>query len=370
MRDIRDDIARWFAEGSSVALAQVVAAWGSAPRVPGSLMAISSKGQVAGSVSGGCLEGAVMQAAHECLETGTAVLEKFHATTRQAREVGLSCGGSVEVLLSRLDKAVFEDECRLLEAGSEYLRVTACGGSGTIPQGSCFLVTPAPQDAGPVPATAQGHMPRGDGAQRLVERCRAFPATQRTGLFEEGGTGYFFSRQTPRPKLVCIGGVHIAIHLTRFAKALGYHTAVIDPRRVFPTKERFPSVDELVHAWPQEALAEVGLDSASALCALTHDPKIDVPALQIALDSPAFYIGSLGSGKTQLSRYSQLLKAGYDEGALSRIFGPIGLDIASKEPSEIALSIIAEITAVKNGSATPTSTMPQAAQKARNAPKA
>ena len=179
----------------------------------------------------------------------------------------------------------------------------------------------------------------------------------------DAGT-FFYARTNPQPVLVCVGSVHISIHLTRMAKMLGYRTVVIDPRGAFATKERFPFVDELVHAWPQEAFRALRLNESTALCALTHDPKIDVPALAAALDSPAFYIGSLGRFTTQLSRYRQLARLGYDDAAVARVFGPIGLDLKGRSPAEIALSIMAEITAVRHGGSFPSSTMLASARRA------
>ena len=180
--------------------------------------------------------------------------------------------------------------------------------------------------------------------------CACAP-TQDAGLVQTGGGAFFFARANPQPQLVCVGSVHISIHLTRMAKMLGYRTVVVDPRGAFATEERFPFVDELVHAWPQEAFKTLRLTSSTALCALTHDPKIDVPALAAALDSPAFYIGSLGRYTTQLSRYRQLVCEGYDDEAIGRVYGPIGLDLKGREPAEIALSVMAEITAVRHGGA-------------------
>lgn len=181
----------------------------------------------------------------------------------------------------------------------------------------------------------------------------------------EGGIDWFFARVRPAPQLVCIGGVHIAMRLAEIAHVMGFRTVVVDPRRVFATGERFPGVDELVHAWPQEAFAEDGpvrLTANTAVCALTHDPKIDVPALQAALASPAFYIGSLGRSTTQLSRCRQLAGEGCPDEQIARIYGPIGLDLRGREPAEIALSIMAEICAVRHGSPYELSTMLETAR--------
>lgn len=355
MREIRDDIARWFNEGSQVALAQVIKTWGSSPRPAGSLMAISSAGQIAGSVSGGCIEGDVVQLALDCLDTNSAQREAYHASTDVAQSHGLSCGGEVEVFVSPLSQSVFEEECHLLDLDCEYLRLSVVSSQDEQAVGVVTFKTTETTDKTNSPKTTA-----------LSKMLCEIPKSQQTGVLVDDGTEFFFSRKTPNPLLVCIGGVHIAIYLTQLAKSLGYRTIVIDPRRIFSTPERFPFVDELMHEWPQKAFETIKLNAASAVCALTHDPKIDVPALSYALESPAFYIGSLGRYTTQLSRYTELRKRGYNDSEISRVFGPIGLDLGSKNPLEIALAIMAEITAVKNGCVQQGSTkMLSSAQQAR-----
>lgn len=403
MRDVRNDVQRWFSAGKAVALAQVVKTWGSSPRACGSVMAVNEDGGIAGSVSGGCIEGSVVQTALDCLGGMPARLEKFHASTARAQEVGLSCGGNVEVLVGALDRTLFEVECGELDADRAYVRVclmeaagAAADGRGTdvadgrdasararqAAPGTCLLLVSAASPAAMGRAGLRPHpVPGQDGWRLLAPReaeealssgtlaevaaqVLAVPATEVAGHVRHAAGDFFFCRTNPLPKLVCVGGVHVSIHLTRMAKMLGYHTVVIDPRGAFATGERFPFVDQLVHAWPQEAFKSVVLDEATALCALTHDPKIDVPALAAALDSPAFYIGSLGRHTTQLSRYRQLVCEGYGDDAIARVFGPIGLDLKGREPAEIALAIMSEITAVRYGGSFPMATMLQSARRA------
>ena len=418
MREIRHDIERWFNEGHGVALAQVIKTWGSSPRVAGSLLAVSDDARLAGSVSGGCIEGAVAQSALTCLEDSAGTVEMFHASTQRAQEVGLSCGGNVDVLVAPLDRALFEVENALVEADREYLRVTlaavkepSAGGEGTSPAdvasgaslqvagaadaravGTSFLVAfsldaeAALEAAGArydvahlsladvpgdsaccVIADRAALAARGLSAAELLRAAAdalARPRTAGTGQVECAGHTWFYARCAAMPQLVCIGGTHVSIHLAQMAKMLGYRTVVIDPRGVFATDERFPFVDELVHEWPQEAFEHIELTPQTALCALTHDPKIDVPALARALESRAFYIGSLGRTTTQLSRYEELSALGYPDEAIARISGPIGLDLKGREPAEIALSIMAEITAVRYGASLTTTTMLSSAHKA------
>lgn len=383
MREIRYDVARWFGAGCDVALAQVTKTWGSSPRAPGSVMAVSDRGGIAGSVSGGCIEGSVIQAALDCLEgVRDASLERFHASTARAQEVGLSCGGNIEVLVARLDRALFEAECAELDAERPYVRVSfvePADGDGT--GASFLLVSPdaaaaegrvglrafaAPGCEGwrvVAPREAEERLGRAVLAEAARDVCACAP-TEGAGLVRTSAGTFFFARTNPQPQLVCVGSVHISIHLTRMAKMLGYRTVVIDPRGAFATEERFPFVDELVHAWPQEAFKTLRLTASTALCALTHDPKIDVPALAAALDSPTFYIGSLGRYTTQLARYRQLVCEGYDDEAVGRVYGPIGLDLKGREPAEIALSVMAEITAVRHGATFPMSTMLASARRA------
>lgn len=410
MREIAPDIARWFDEGHAVALAQVIKTWGSSPRVAGSVMAVSDDARLAGSVSGGCIEGAVARGALDCLVAGSGTVEEFHASTRRAQEVGLSCGGNVDVLVAPLDRALFEMEAALIEADREYVRVGLVGtdaageeGVASVVPGTLafsrksgvglsFLVAfsldaeVALEAAGrradlsslrlvDVPGDSaccviiddesfEGAGVSEDGLAMAAAEILALPRTVATGQVVHADRRWFFARCSAKPQLVCIGGTHVSIHLAQMAKMLGYRTVVIDPRGVFATEERFPFVDELVHEWPQEAFGHIELTSQTALCALTHDPKIDVPALARALESPAFYIGSLGRSTTQLSRYQELAALGYPDEVIGRVFGPIGLDLRGREPAEIALSIMAEITAVRHGAPCAMSTMVGSARKA------
>ena len=400
MREVASDVRRWFNEGHAVALAQVTKTWGSSPRVPGSVMAITDDGRLAGSVSGGCIEGAVAQVAMECAGSRLSSLEKFHASTRRAQEVGLSCGGNIEVFVGDLPRALFALEEALIRADAAYTRMTAV--EAVFP-GDC-IDDPSQDDAAireggmnalgtmaiaadaDVLAAAIASLPPAVAAEVALARragvavaavgetdslldvagaVAARPVSEDAGHVIEDGVDWFFARVRPAPQLVCIGGVHIAMRLAEIAHVMGFRTVVVDPRRVFATGERFPGVDELVHAWPQEAFAEDGpvrLTANTAVCALTHDPKIDVPALQAALASPAFYIGSLGRSTTQLSRYRQLAQEGCSDEDIARIYGPIGLDLRGREPAEIALSVMAEICAVRHGSPYELSTMLETAR--------
>lgn len=386
MREIHDKVSRWLTENNAVACAQVIKTWGSSPRVVGSVMAVNTDMSMLGSVSGGCIEGNVVQAALECLDTGLGRIEKFHASTKAAHEVGLSCGGDIDILIAKIEAALFAIESEELDAGRSYAQVSLADESFPHLMGRSFLIVsrkaslPDEHDkklhSFCVPERPQWQMiiPSDLLQEKDIEKdallkcaqavCASFTTIQ-SGCLQQEGLTYFCRKVTPMPTLVCVGGVHISMHLTRIAKTLGYRTVVIDPRGIFSTSERFPSVDELIHAWPQEAFETVELHGSTALCALTHDPKIDVPALAQALDSDAFYIGSLGRTTTQWARYKQLQEIGYSDEKIQRIYGPIGLDLKGKEPAEIALAIMAEITAVRYGACVPTLTMAESAHRAK-----
>lgn len=393
MREISQEIAKWIEEGERVALAQVTQTWGSSPRRPGSLMAVAADGRLAGSVSGGCIEGSIAQTVLECLDTGRRSTERFRAGDTDAQSVGLSCGGSADILVSPLEPALFWAEYELLAADREYMRITFAKGPMegedipvSVPEKRAgdFLISsqrPGPNSAdalhiqkflsGPYCciAAVREEMAEGTGGDELRKRV-AQEAVRRsadapTGYVQLEGCSFFYSHIVPRPKLVCIGAVHISIHLVQMAKQLGYQTIIIDPRGFFSVPERFPFADSVMKAWPQEALREIKLDSSTAVCALSHDPKLDIPALEAALASPAFYIGVLGKKITQLSRYLELKENGFEDEEIKRIYGPIGLNLGGREPSEIALSIMSQITMIRFGGKLPFCTMLEAAQEER-----
>lgn len=404
MREIVESVNRWFDEGCEVALACVVRTWGSSPRPAGSLMAISSDGRIAGSVSGGCIEGAVVQSALAAMEGGSWSVEQFHADTARAQEVGLSCGGNVDVAVMPYVRDMGRLERALLEADRTYLRVTVLpSASGDSASGSAALASGAAErgDAAPTIGDAVGSflvVPTAFAGDELVSRealvlpvpdegdwaVVAFDGAQvaapdanflqkiasevvslsegcDVGTLTREGASLFFQRVKGRPTVVCVGGTHVAVHLAALARVLGYRTVVVDPRGIFAGAERFEGADELVRAWPQAYFAEHPLHEGCAVCALTHDPKIDVPAVAAALDSDAFYIGSLGRITTQKARCDALRELGYADAEISRVFGPIGLDLAGREPAEIALSVMAEITAVRHRANFESSTMLESA---------
>ncbi len=320
---------RWTDEGRRVALATVTRTWGSAPRRAGSHMAVAGSGDFAGSVSGGCIEGAVIQAAMEVIESGVPRAMEFGITNEMAWEVGLACGGRIQIFVERVssgDGAGVALLRRVREAQGEGRDVLL---ATRLADGRRFLM-----EAGETANALGVAAPEVDAALRSAESRLA-----------ETPDGPVFLRPYARPPhLVIVGAVHIAQALVPMAVAAGFRATVVDPREGFATEGRFPG-STLVREWPDRAMARLKLDHRSAVAALTHDPKIDDPALLSALASDAFYVGALGSRKTQAARRERLAAAGCSAAALDRVRGPIGLSIGAKTPGEIALAALAEVVA-------------------------
>lgn len=332
MKEVMDEISRWLAEKQAVALATVVQTWGSAPRKVGAKMAMTADGRIAGSVSGGCVEGAVFEDGTQSLETSRPKLLHFGVADETAWDVGLACGGTIEVFVERLEPAVYQFIQNLMQKGEAGAAVTVIHGPEEM-LGRKLAVSRTGEQLGTL------------GSAELDSQAMAAEAAlvqpQRVQLTDE--VEVFIDTVRPAPTLIMVGGVHIAIALTSYAKTLGYRTIVIDPRRAFGSDERFPHVDKLIQAWPEKAFAEVAITRETAVALLTHDPKIDDPALKVILKAQPFYIGALGSRKTHAKRIDRLKGYGFSEEDYGRIHGPIGLNIGAQTPEEIALAIMAEI---------------------------
>jgi xanthine dehydrogenase accessory factor len=288
-------------------------------------------------VSGGCVEAAVVEAGLEVLVTGKPRLLHFGVSDETAWGVGLACGGKIEVFMKTLEPESYREIKKRLDEGRPIASVTVIEG----PSAGRELVV---DEVG----AAVGQL--GEGLEKeAITEARAALATGLSRRYRVQDTELFLDVMAPPPTLIVVGGVHIAIALTALAKTLGYRTVIVDPRAVFGSKERFPHADLLMTDWPAEALSSIGLHRSTAVAALTHDPKLDDAALGCALRSQAFYVGALGSRKTQERRRKRLLEGGLSEEQLDRLCAPIGLDIGSRTPEEIALSIMAQIVAAKNG---------------------
>jgi xanthine dehydrogenase accessory factor len=342
MREVLSEIEVWRKAGQPVALATVIETWGSAPRAAGAKMAMTSDGRIAGSVSGGCVEGAVFEAGREALASGRPRLLHFGVTDDRAWEVGLACGGKIEVFVEPLDEKTFEPLARALAAERACALTTVVRGPEEL-LGRKRLRLPDGSSAGSL-----GRELETAGEEAAAEALRAGRSRR---VEAPGGTELFVEALLPSPTLIVVGGVHIAIALTDLARAMGYRTIVVDPRQAFGNEQRFPNVDRILSAWPDEGLRQAGLHSAAAVAVLTHDPKLDDPALREALASDAFYVGALGSQRTQEKRRRRLLEAGVTQEQLSRLHAPIGLPLGGRTPEEIALSVMAQIVAVRNRAA-------------------
>lgn len=344
MHDILSDTSNWIDSAEPVVLATVVHTWGSSPREAGAQMAFTPGGKVTGSVSGGCVEGAVIQNGLQTLTTHQPELLRFGVADETAFEVGLACGGNIEILVRSLDPGLFHS----IKAEMDALRSFAIASLVDGPQeliGRELLVRESGESVGSL-GEALDPAARAASEQAILE---GQPKTISLETASGEQVRLFINTILPAPTLVMVGGVHIAVSLAAIAKAVGYHTIVVDPRRTFGSPERFPHVDRLIQTWPQEAFEQIQLTRSTCVAMLTHDPKIDDPALKIVLDSPVFYVGALGSRKTHQSRRQRLLAEGLSDDQLDRIQGPIGLDIGARTPEEIALSIMAEIVAVRRG---------------------
>jgi xanthine dehydrogenase accessory factor len=326
-----------------VGRAVVIQVWGSAPRPEGASLLATEDGRIAGSVSGGCVETAAAEEIQAAIRRGTPKRVGWGVTHERAWEMGLSCGGQIEVFV---EPSVSPEVLDAARRDSGSVVATVIGGAA--PLGAELLVNEdgTRRRVGELPPALVD--PVADAALAALARLESRVVTLETSA---GAVELFLEVFPRRPTLLVFGGVHIAMALTRMAKPLGFRTVVADGREAFLTRERFPDVDELILGWPEAVFQRVGLDQATCVCLLTHDPKFDEPAIQLALRSPACYVGAIGSRKTQKLRREQLAAAGFSEADIARLKGPIGLDIGGRTPEEIALAILAEITAVRYGRA-------------------
>jgi len=309
----------WLDQGKKTALATVIQTWGSAPRPVGAMLAISEAGEIAGSVSGGCVEGAVVVEAIDALKDGRVRLLEFGVSDDEAFAVGLACGGTIRIMVEPIGigQGMPAAMLRDLVTARQNRRAVALAVN-----------------------TRDWRRELSDGKtgshrDEILLRLRS----NKSG----GADDWFFAIHNPPLKMVVVGAVHIAQSLVPMAKMAGYDVTLVDPRDAFATAARFPDIT-IRHDWPDAALKAIGLDARTAVVTLSHDPKIDDPAIKATLQSPAFYLGCLGSRKTHAKRLTRLQAAGIDDRLASRIHAPIGLAIGAASPAEIAISILAEVT--------------------------
>ena len=337
MLDILEMMNQWIEDNRNVALATVVKTWGSAPRREGSKMGITSEMAMIGSVSGGCVEGAVVEEGVAGLKDGKPRLLKFGVADDTAWEVGLTCGGSIEVYVEPLDAMWWN-------AISERARSDEYGATVTILEGESIGEKVLFDGKGSVLYQTD------NVTDALLESMRNIAqSAKKTGATSMEDTRVMVDVQAERPHLILIGGVHVSIPLQEMARQVGFRVSIIDPRSAFASRERFPNVANISHDYPDKALPELGLDRNTYLAVLTHDPKIDDKALTTALPANIPYIGVLSSSRTHEKRVARLKEAGVSDELIGQIRTPIGIDIGASTPEEIAVCILAEIIAVRNG---------------------
>ncbi|MGX1366516.1 xanthine dehydrogenase accessory factor [Streptomyces canus] len=353
MLDIADELHRWVEQGRDFAVATVVAVGGSAPRRPGAALAVDADGTAIGSVSGGCVEGAVYELCQQALKDGESVLERFGYSDEDAFAVGLTCGGVIDILVTPV------------RAGDRD-RPAVAAALDTAAQGRAAAL--ARIVSGPADLVGRALVVRPDGShggfgahpeldRTVAAEAAALLDAGRTGTLEIGAQGsrcgapltVLVESSVPPPRMIVFGAIDFASALVRIGKFLGHRVTVCDARPVFATEARFPEADEIVVEWPHKYLERTEVDARTVLCVLTHDAKFDVPLLRLALRLPVAYVGAMGSRRTHLERNERLREVGVTELELARLRSPIGLDLGARTPEETALSIAAEIVAARRG---------------------
>ncbi|MGW9026718.1 XdhC family protein [Streptomyces sp. NPDC055722] len=354
MLDIADELHRWVEQGRDFAVATVVAVGGSAPRHVGAALAVDADGTAIGSVSGGCVEGAVYDLCRQALEDGETVLERFGYSDEDAFAVGLTCGGVIDILVAPSREA---DGARPVLASA--LAAAASGSAAALAR---IVTGPAELLGRALLVRPDGTYEGGFGADPELDRTVAAEAgalldAGHTGTVEIGEQGSrcgapltaLVESSVPAPRMIVFGAIDFASALVRVGKFLGFHVTVCDARPVFATPARFPEADEIVVEWPHRYLERTDVDGRTVLCVLTHDAKFDIPLLKLALGLPVAYVGAMGSRRTHLDRNERLREAGVTDLELARLRSPIGLDLGARTPEETALSIAAEIVASRRG---------------------
>ena len=354
MLDIADELNRWLEEERDFAVATVVAVGGSAPRGPGAALAVDADGTAIGSVSGGCVEGAVYELCVQALADGETVRERFGYSDEDAFAVGLTCGGVLDILVTPVP-ADGPGRKALQMALSAAARGEAMALARVV-RGPAELLgrALAVRHDGFYEGGFGGHS---DLDRAVVDEARSLLDVGCTGTFDIGqdgshcepGLSVFVESSVPPPRMLVFGAIDFAAALVRVGKFLGYHVTVCDARPVFATRTRFPEADDIVVDWPHRYLHGTRTDERTVVCVLTHDAKFDVPLLEAALRLPAAYIGAMGSRRTHGDRDRRLREIGLTDAELARLHSPIGLDLGARTPEETALSIAAEIVAARHG---------------------
>jgi xanthine dehydrogenase accessory factor len=356
MRDVRAELGQWWREGRAIGMATVVGTWRSAPRPAGATMLVGDDGTAVGSVSGGCVEGAVYELCQRALATGEPKLQRYGISDDDAFEVGLTCGGIIDLFVEKVSPETFPEVGAVLDSidAGEPVAIVTCIEGPEDRLGRRLVVWPDRRS---------GHLGSARLDDAVADDIRGMLAGGRTGIVHYGHDGerrgdslsLFVSSHAPRPRMLVFGAIDFAAAVARVGAFLGYQVTVCDARGVFATKKRFPDADEVIVDWPHRYLAgevEAGrLDPRTVVCVLTHDPKFDVPVLEVALRQDFAYVGAMGSRRTHDDRLKRLKEAGVSAESLGHLASPIGLDLGARTPEETAVSIAAEIIASRWGGA-------------------
>jgi xanthine dehydrogenase accessory factor len=348
--ELLDDLGAWREQGLEPGRAVVLRTYGSAPRAEGSVLLVADDGRIAGSVSGGCVEAAAAEEVARARTAGRARIVRFGVSDEQAWDVGLACGGTIDVLIEPEIRPQVEDAARTLGLAVAIevhgAAVAPAAGDPAGPDASPGVLGDSLviDETGAILGSGGA-----DGRSQIAEAARRLLEQGRSGLVEMDGRSWFIETFPHRPRLVIVGAVQLAIPLVSMAHTLGYETVVIDARPRFASLDRFPHADRLVVGWPDEVAASIGLAPRDAVTVLSHDPKIDEPAITVALERGCRYVGAIGSRRTQDERRKRLAAAGVPATELDRVRGPIGLDLGGREPAETALAIMAEVVATRYG---------------------
>jgi xanthine dehydrogenase accessory factor len=351
VRDVLTELEAWWQAGATVGVGTVVGTWKSAPRQPGAAMLVGPDGTAAGSVSGGCVEGAVYELAEQARDSHTCVLQRYGVTDDDAFAVGLTCGGIIDVFVEAVSRESFPELGEVIDdvkAGRPVAVATLISDVDAGRVGRRMVVRP---DA------VAGSL----GSARLDDAVR----DDARGLLEQGSTAIlhygpdgerrgddisvFVASYAPKPRMIVFGAIDFAAAVARVGAFLGYRVTVCDARPTFATEKRFPDADEVIVDWPHRYLAKTDVDERTVVCVLTHDPKFDVPLLEVALKMPLAYLGAMGSRRTNEDRAMRLKELGFSDDDLARLHAPIGLDVGGRTPEETAVSIAAEIIAARWG---------------------
>jgi xanthine dehydrogenase accessory factor len=349
MRDLQPQLRGWLDDGTRFALATVVAVRGSAPRPPGASMAVTAAGEAVGSVSGGCVEGAVYELATEVLASGRPVLTTYGISDDEAFAVGLTCGGILDILVrpvAAADAGALRAALDSLAADQPVAVATVVGGEAPI---AAQLVVWGDRTEGGLGTTGLDAAVTDDARGLLAQGQTAVRHYGPRGERRQDEVAVFVESFAPPPRLLVFGAIDFAAAVARIGRYLGYRVTVCDARPVFATAKRFPDADEVVCDWPHRYLRTTTVDERTVIAVLTHDPKFDVPLLEVALRTPAAYIGAMGSRRTHEDRVARLRAAGLTDEELARLRSPIGLDLGARTPEETAVSVAAEIIGLRWG---------------------